>query len=112
MITEAIGNTPTITAKPRRRRNPAASAAASAGVPRGRVGTTGRPDLVFGGLIGALGAASRDDWTLFVSALLVSLVCASAAYGGPAGAWFISGLGSAVVLFGCAGVTLYQRRTR
>ena len=68
--------------------------------------------LVFGGLIGALGAASREDWTLFVSALLVSLVCASAAYGGPAGAWFISGLGSAVVLFGCAGVKLYQRRTR
>ena len=51
MMTAAIGKRATMTAKPSRRRNPTASAAASAWVPRGRVGTTGRPDLVFGGLI-------------------------------------------------------------
>lgn len=68
--------------------------------------------LLFGSLIGAFGAASREDWTLFASALVISLVCAGAAFGGPAGAWFISGLGSGVVLFSCAGVKLYQRRSR
>jgi hypothetical protein len=68
--------------------------------------------LVFGAMIGALGAASRDDWTLFASALLIALICAGAAFGGPAGAWLISGLGSGVVLFGCAGVKLYQRHSR
>jgi hypothetical protein len=69
------------------------------------------PLMIFS-MVGAFGAASREDWTLFASALLISLVCASAAFGGPAGAWFISGLGSGIVLFGCAGVKLYQRRTR
>ncbi len=68
--------------------------------------------LMIGAMFGALGAASRDDWTLFTGALLISLVCAGAAFGGPAGAWFISGLGSGIVLFGCAGVKLYQRRSR
>jgi hypothetical protein len=68
--------------------------------------------LLFASVIAALGAASRDDWTLFASALLISLVCASAAFGGPAGAWFIAGLGSGVLLFSCAGVKLYQRRSR
>lgn len=68
--------------------------------------------LVFGGLIGALGAASREDWSLFASALVISWVAAGAAFGGPAGAWFISGLGSGVVLFLCAGVKFYQRRAR
>jgi hypothetical protein len=68
--------------------------------------------LVFGGLMGALGAASREDWSLCVSALIISLVAAGAAFGGPAGAWFISGLGSGVVLFSCAAFKLYQRRAR
>jgi hypothetical protein len=68
--------------------------------------------LVFFGLIGAVGAASREDWTLFTAALIISLVAAGAAFGGPAGAWFITGLGSGVVLFGCAGVKLIQRRAR
>ncbi len=68
--------------------------------------------LMIGAMVGAVGAAAREDWTLFTSALLISLVCAGAAFGGPAGAWFISGLGSGIVLFGCAGVKLYQRRTR
>ena len=68
--------------------------------------------LMIGAMVGAFGAAARDDWTLFTSALLISLVCAGAAFGGPAGAWFISGLGSGVVLFGCAVVKFYQRRTR
>jgi hypothetical protein len=68
--------------------------------------------LVFFGLIGALGAASRDDWSMFGASLIISLVAAGAAFGGPAGAWFISGLGSGVALYGCAGVKLYQRRAR
>jgi peptidoglycan/LPS O-acetylase OafA/YrhL len=68
--------------------------------------------LLVGGLIGAVGASQRDDWTMFAGALGVSAVAAGAAFGGPAGAWAISGFGSGAVLLACAGVKLYQRHSR
>jgi hypothetical protein len=68
--------------------------------------------LVVGGIIGATSAALRDDWTLFWGALAISLVAAGAAFGGPAGAWLISGAGGGAVLFICAGIKLYQRHAQ
>jgi hypothetical protein len=68
--------------------------------------------LLVGGLIGAVGASQRDDWTMFTAALCVSGVAAGAAFGGPAGAWAIAGFGSGAVLLACAGVKLYQRHAR
>jgi peptidoglycan/LPS O-acetylase OafA/YrhL len=68
--------------------------------------------LLVGGLIGAVGASQRDDWTMFSAALCISGVAAGAAFGGPAGAWAISGFGSGAVLMVCAGVKLYQRHSR
>lgn len=68
--------------------------------------------LVVGGMIGAIGASIREDWILFTSSLAISCVAAGAAFGGPIGAWAISGFGGGAVLFAAAGVKLYQRRAR
>jgi hypothetical protein len=68
--------------------------------------------LVIGGMIGAVGAASRDDWTLFGAALAVTLVAAGAAFGGPVNAWAITGFGCGAVFFACAGVKLALRHAR
>jgi peptidoglycan/LPS O-acetylase OafA/YrhL len=68
--------------------------------------------LLVGGLIGAVGAIQREDWTMFIAALGVSGVAAGAAFGGPAGAWAISGFGSGAVLLACALVKLSQRHAR
>jgi peptidoglycan/LPS O-acetylase OafA/YrhL len=68
--------------------------------------------LVVGGMIGAMGASIREDWTLFTASLAISAVAAGAAFGGPVGAWAISGFGGGAVLFAAAGFKLYQRRTR
>lgn len=68
--------------------------------------------LLVGGLIGAVGASQRDDWTMFSAALCVSGVAVGAAFGGPVGAWAISGFGSGVVFLVCAGVKLFQRHSR
>jgi hypothetical protein len=68
--------------------------------------------LLVGGLIGAVGASQRDDWTMFSAALCISAVAAGAAFAGPRGAWAISGFGCGVVMLACAGVKLYQRHAR
>jgi peptidoglycan/LPS O-acetylase OafA/YrhL len=68
--------------------------------------------LLVGGLIGAVGASQREDWTMFTAALCVSGVATGAAFGGPRGAWAISGFGCGAVLLACAGVKLYQRHAR
>ncbi len=68
--------------------------------------------LLVGGLIGAVGASQRDDWTTFATALCISGVAAGAAFGGPAAAWAISGFGGGAVFLACATVKLYQRHSR
>jgi peptidoglycan/LPS O-acetylase OafA/YrhL len=68
--------------------------------------------LFVGGLIGAMGASQRDDWTMASAALCVSAVAAGAAFGGPANAWAISGFGSGAVLLACAGVKFFQRHAQ
>lgn len=67
--------------------------------------------LVVGGMVGAVGASSREDWTLFTGSLVIVAVAAGAAFGGPVGAWAVSGIGCAAVLIGCAVVKLVQRRS-
>jgi peptidoglycan/LPS O-acetylase OafA/YrhL len=68
--------------------------------------------LVIGGMIGAVGASQREDWTLFTAALAISCIAAGAAFAGPVGAWAVSGFGSGAALLGSAGVKLIQRRAR
>jgi peptidoglycan/LPS O-acetylase OafA/YrhL len=68
--------------------------------------------LVVGGLIGAVGASQREDWTLFVAALMISCVAAGAAFAGPAGAWAVSGFGAGAALLGSAAVKFAQRHAR
>ena len=68
--------------------------------------------LLVGGLIGAVGAAQREDWIMFATSLCISGVAAGAAFAGPAGAWAISGFGGGVVFLASASVKLYQRRSR
>jgi len=68
--------------------------------------------LVIGGMIGAVGASQREDWTLFTAALVISCVAAGAAFAGPVGAWAVSGFGAGAALLGSAGVKLAQRHAR
>jgi hypothetical protein len=68
--------------------------------------------LLVGGMIGAIGAAQRDDWTLFTAALAISCIGAGAAFAGPVGAWAVSGFGAGAALLTSAGVKLYQRHAR
>ncbi|MGD0852312.1 MAG: hypothetical protein ABSA07_03025 [Acidimicrobiales bacterium] len=68
--------------------------------------------LLVGGLIGAVAASQREDWTVYFAALCISVVAAGAAFAGPAGAWAVSGFGCGAVFLVCAGVKLYQRHAR
>jgi hypothetical protein len=68
--------------------------------------------LLVGGVLGAFSAATRDDWILFLSFLLIAATASGAAFAGPVGVWAVSGLGACVVLIGCGLIKLVlQRRT-
>lgn len=67
--------------------------------------------LLVGGMIGAVAAANREDWTLFWGSLAVSGVGAGAAWAGAVNSWAVSGFGSCAVLLTCASVKLLERRT-
>jgi peptidoglycan/LPS O-acetylase OafA/YrhL len=68
--------------------------------------------MVVGGMVGALGASTRRDWTLFTGSLVISAVASGAAFAGPVGAWAVSGLGCSVTLFVCGAFKFVQRRSR
>lgn len=64
------------------------------------------------GLVAAASAAGRADWPTTGTALAVAVIAAGAAFGGPAGAWLIMGIGLCAVLMSTAALTARrQRRT-
>jgi len=66
--------------------------------------------LLIVGLAGAANAAGRQDWPSLGATLSAAIVAMVAAFGGPAGAWLIMGIGLCVVFLGSAVFTVWQQR--
>jgi hypothetical protein len=66
--------------------------------------------LLILGLVGAANAAGREDWPMTGATLAVAIVAAVAAFGGPVGAWLITGIGLCAVFLGTAAFTVWQQR--
>ena len=61
-------------------------------------------------LVAAATAALRKDWPMAGPALAIAIVAAVAAFGGPAGAWLIMGIGLCTVCLGTAAFKVWQQR--
>ena len=66
--------------------------------------------LMIVGLFGVVTAAGRKDWPVAGTCLAVAIVAAAAAFGGPAGAWLIMGIGLCAAMLGTAAFTVWQQR--
>ncbi len=66
--------------------------------------------LLIIGLVAAATAAVRKDWPTAGTTLAIAIVAAAAAFGGPAGAWLIMGIGLCAVCLGTAAFKVWQQR--
>ncbi len=66
--------------------------------------------LLIVGLAGAAAGAARHDWLMAGGCLAVVIVAAAAGFGGPVGAWLITGTGLCAVCLGTAAFTAWQQR--
>ncbi len=66
--------------------------------------------LLIVGLAGAVTAAARHYWPMAGGCLAVAIVAVAAGFGGPAGAWLITGKGLCAVCLGTAAFTAWQQR--
>ncbi|MGD0686543.1 MAG: hypothetical protein ABSA03_15700 [Streptosporangiaceae bacterium] len=66
--------------------------------------------LMIVGLVAAATAALRRDWPMAGTTLAIAIVAAVAAFGGPAGAWLIMGIGLCAVCLGTAAFKVWQQR--
>jgi hypothetical protein len=62
------------------------------------------------GLVGAATAAARHDWPMAGTALALAIAAAAAGFGGPVGAWLITGIGLCAVCLGTAAFTAWRLR--
>ena len=66
--------------------------------------------LLILGQVAAADAAGRQDWLMTGSMLGMAIVATAAAFGGPAGAWLIMGIGLCAVFLGTGAVTAWRQR--
>jgi hypothetical protein len=66
--------------------------------------------LLFIGLLGAVTAAAIRDWRMAGITLAVALVAAAAGFGGPAGAWLITGTGLSALMLSAAALNGWPQR--
>jgi hypothetical protein len=62
------------------------------------------------GLIGAATAPAWRDWPMVGIYLSLAVVGAIAGFGGPAGAWLITGIGLCVAMLGTAAFAVWRQR--
>ncbi len=66
--------------------------------------------LLIVGLVCAAAGAARHGWFMAGGCLAVAVVAVAAGFGGPAGAWLITGTGLCAVCLGTAAFTAWQQR--